>query len=261
MERAKRHIFPGGAEIRVPEGIPVVEKKSPPVPRNAAPGASSPAGDISAFLAEARANSPVRAAGDGRGRLIFALDATMSRQPTWDAAMKLQAEMFDEAAQLGSLDVQLVYFRGLNECRASRWVADPRGLRDLMAGIDCRGGHTQIGRVLKHARKETGKVPIGVLVFVGDALEEPIDDLAAVAGELGMLGVRAFLFQEGRDPRVESGFRELARLSGGAYARFDPDAPHQLAQLLRAAAAYAVGGAKALAKSNVAGALLIGPAR
>jgi hypothetical protein len=169
--------------------------------------------------------------------------------------------MFDEAARLGSLDVQLVYFRGLGECRASRWVNDPGRLRTLMTGIDCRGGQTQIGRVLKHARKETGKTPVGVLVFVGDALEEPIDDLAAVAGELGMLGVRAFVFQEGRDPRAEPGFREIARLSGGAYARFDPNAPRQLAELLRAAAAYAVGGAPALARSAAAGALLIGPAK
>jgi hypothetical protein len=238
----------------------VADKKTTPVPRSG-PATPSSGDDISSFLAKARAGTPPVRAGEGRGRLIFALDATMSRQPTWDAAMKLQADMFDEAARLGSLDVQLVYFRGLGECRASRWVNDPGRLRTLMTGIDCRGGQTQIGRVLKHARKETGKTPVGVLVLVGDALEELIDDLAAVAGELGMLGVRVFVFQEGRDPRAEPGFREIARLSGGAYARFDPNAPRQLAELLRAAAAYAVGGAPALARSAAAGALLIGPAK
>lgn len=194
---------------------------------------------------------------DGRGRLIFALDATMSRQPTWDKAMRLQAEMFEEAGKVGSLDVQLVYFRGFNECRASRWVSNTKGLRDLMTGIQVRGGHTQIGKVLSHARKETRKKKVNVLVFVGDALEELIDDLAAKAGELGLLGVKLFVFQEGHDPMVERGYRELARLTGGAYARFDPNAAGQLAQLLRAAAVYAAGGLKALRKSSSGSQLLL----
>ena len=211
-------------------------------------------GDVAAFLATAKAMAP---AGEGRGRLIFALDATMSRQPTWDQALTLQAQMFEEAGKVGTLDVQLVYFRGFGECRASRWVSDARGLRDLMTGIDCRGGNTQIGKVLSHARKETAKRKVNVMVFVGDALEEPIDDLATIAGELGMLGVRLFLFQEGRDAAVERGFRELARLSGGAYARFDPNAPQEFASLLRAAAAYATGGRRALEKSGAAQRLLL----
>ncbi len=193
----------------------------------------------------------------GRGRMIFALDATMSRQPTWDTALQLQAEMFEEAAKVGGLDVQLAYYRGFRECRASRWVGDARALRDLMTGIDCRGGHTQIGRILGHARKETGKKKVNVLVFVGDAMEEKIDDLAARAGELGMLGVRVFIFQEGRDPAVERAFREIARLSGGAYARFDVNAAGQLAELLRAAAIYAAGGVKALAASGASARLLL----
>ena len=179
-------------------------------------------------LHEARAMAP--AAGGGRGRLIFALDATMSRQPTWDTACKLQAEMFEEAGKVGGLDIQLAYFRGFDECRASRWVSDARALRDLMTGIQCRGGQTQIGKILTHARRETGKKKVDVLVFVGDALEEKIDDLAAKAGELGMLGVKAFIFQEGRDPVVERGFREIARLTGGAYARFDVNAAGELRQ-------------------------------
>ena len=219
------------------------------------PSAGTKSAEIESFLAEARTLAP--AVGTGRGRLIFALDATMSRQPSWDTALRLQAEMFEEAAKVGGLDIQLVYFRGFNECRASRWVSDARGLRDLMTGIQCRGGHTQIGRVLTHARRETRRKKVNVLVFIGDALEEKIDDLAAKAGELGMLGVRMFIFQEGRDAVVERGLREIARLSGGAYARFDANAAGQLAQLLRAAAVYAAGGLKALAGSGVGGGRLL----
>jgi len=200
---------------------------------------------IDAFLEQVRALGPSRAAGR-RGRLIFALDATMSRQPTWDTACKLQADMFREAGAIGGLDVQLVYFRGLTECRASQWVSQPESLARLMERIDCRGGHTQIGKILGHARKESHEIKVQALVFVGDAMEEAIDDLCATAGELGLIGVSAFMFQEGDDAVTERAFREIARLSRGAYCRFTPGAAHELAELLRAAAAYAAGGLKAL---------------
>ena len=210
--------------------------------------------EIDAFLDKARSLGPV---GDGRGRLIMALDATMSRQPTWDTACSLQAEMFKEAGSVGSLDIQLVYFRGFGECRASKWVGNTGALSALMTGIDCRGGQTQIGKILAHARRENAKGKVAAMVFVGDALEESLDELAAKAGELGLLGVRVFVFQEGRDPIVERGFREIARLTGGAYARFDTNAAGQLRELLRAVAIYAVGGVKALADKGGSGGRLL----
>ena len=116
-----------------------------------------------------------------------------------------------------------------------------------MERIDCRGGHTQIRKILAHTRRETEKRRVQALVFVGDAMEEPIDDLCATAGSLGLLGVPAFMFQEGHDAVAEQAFREIARLSRGAYCRFDAGAAHELAELLRAVAAYAAGGMKALA--------------
>jgi len=216
-----------------------MSKDQAPAPKSARP-------EIDAFLQKVKSLGPVAHAGP-RGRLVFALDATMSRQPTWDTACKLQAEMFHEAARAGGLDIQLVYFRGLNECRASGWVASGERLADLMGRISCVGGHTQIGKVLAHARAEHGRQRVQALVFVGDAMEEPIDDLCATAGELGITGVPAFMFQEGHDPVAENGYREIARLSGGAYSRFDSGSAQQLGELLRAVAAYAAGGRKALA--------------
>src|SRR5277367_108189 len=112
---------------------------------------TSTSDDIAAFVAKARAMSPL--AEGARGRLVFALDATMSRQPTWDMACALQADMFREAASLGSLDIRLVYYRGLSECRASGWISDSAALAKLMGKIDCRGGNTQIGKVLSEARQ------------------------------------------------------------------------------------------------------------
>ena len=206
---------------------------------------SSTKSNIDEFL-EAAAKLPATS-GSGRGRLIFALDATMSRQPTWDQACRLQADMFREAAAAGGLDIQLVYYRGLGECRASPWVAEPERLGALMSRIDCRGGHTQIGKVLAHARRENDSRKVAVLVFIGDAMEESLDALCAGAGELGLHNVKAFMFQEGYDPVCERAFRDIARLTHGAFCRFAPGAAHELAELLRAAAAYAAGGMKALA--------------
>jgi hypothetical protein len=189
------------------------------------------------------------------GRLIFSLDATRSRQPAWDAACQIQAEMFREVATIGGLSVQLVYYRGLAECRSSRWVTQPEHLSGLMERIDCRMGHTQIGKVLKHARRESQLLQVQALVFVGDAMEENPDDLANDAAALGKAGVPAFMFQEGTDPEVETVFRDIAQLTKGAYCRFDPGAARQLAELLKAVAVYATGGLTALAGRKDAGAV------
>ena len=216
-------------------------KKASSGKADALPSASE---DIAAFVAKARAMSP-HAAG-AKGRLVFALDATMSRQPTWDMACALQADMFREAAALGSLDIRLVYYRGLNECRASGWISDTAQLAKLMGRIDCRGGNTQIGKVLSEVRREAVASAVRAVVFVGDAMEERVDELCAKAGELGLLKVPVFMFQEGHDDVAEQAFREIARLTGGAWCRFDPGAAAQLRELLRAAAAYAAGGREAL---------------
>src|SRR6186997_1017587 len=225
-------------------------RKGGPLPETR-PSASD---DIAAFVAKARAMSPHSPG--ARGRLVFALDATMSRQPTWDMACALQADMFREAASIGSLDIRLVYYRGLSECRASGWISDSAQLAKLMSRIDCQGGNTQIGKVLSETRREAVASGVRALVFVGDAMEEPIDVLCARAGELGLLKVPAFMFQEGHDPAAEQAFREIARLTGGAWCRFDPGAAAQLRDLLRAAAAYAAGGREALRLSKSGGASL-----
>ncbi len=211
------------------------------IPANPAPSSKG----VASFLEQVR-QTPAPHERSSRGRLVFALDATMSRQATWDLAQGLQAQMFRTTAALGGLDVQLVYFRGFAECRASRFVADGAGLADLMSKIQVQGGHTQIGKVLRHIREETGRAKVGAFVYVGDAMEEAVDDLAAIAGELGLLGVKGFMFHEGHDQSAGQAFREIARLTGGAYAAFDASAPGKLAGLLSAAAAYAAGGRMAL---------------
>jgi hypothetical protein len=204
------------------------------------------AAEVEAFLRQVKAMPAVRS-GSGRGRLIFALDATASRERAWDRACKLQGEMFEATAALGGLDVQLVYYRGFGECKASRWLGAAADLHRAMRSVSCVGGETQIGRVLRHAIDEARAHKINAVVFVGDAMEEKVDALSALAGELGLLGVPVFVFHEGGDAIAASAFRHIATLSGGAYCPFDAASAQQLRALLGAVAAYAAGGRPALA--------------
>ena len=203
------------------------------------------AAEIDAFLEKVARTPPPRATGP-RGRLLFALDATASRQPTWDRTCRLQAEMFDSTAQLGGLDIQLAYYRGFGEFTALPWSADAQTLLRRMTAVTCLGGLTQIGSVLEHAIGETRRRRINALVFIGDCMEENIDRLAHLAGQLGLLGVPAFVFQEGRDPAAGEAFRQIAQLTGGAWCPFDEGSAAQLRDLLGAVAVYAAGGRKAL---------------
>ena len=102
-----------------------MSKSKAPVKAGITQPEASAAEDVSSFLDQVKRMPPAERRAGERGRLIFAMDATMSRQPTWDRALQIQSEMFIETEKIGGLDVQLMYFRGFNECRASKW--DPLG--------------------------------------------------------------------------------------------------------------------------------------
>ena len=208
--------------------------------------ASSPSAGVDAFLADLNRAPAVRPEG-GRGRLIFALDATASREPSWDRACRIQGEMFEATTALGGLDVKLVFYRGFGECKASRWFQSAADLHRAMRAVSCLGGETQIERVLSQAIRETGKRRVNALIFVGDAMEEKVDRLCRLAGELGLLGVPIFLFHEGSDRKAAAAFKQMASLSRGAYLSFDTGSAERLKELLAAVAVYAAGGYCALA--------------
>src|SRR6516164_3303277 len=209
--------------------------------------------DLDNFLADMMATKKSDVAASGR--LIFALDATMSREETWDMACTLQGDMFKTVASIGGLNVQLVYYRGLDECRASRWVTDPVKLANMMTKIRCNAGHTQIAKILAHAKRETGLLKVAAMVFVGDAFEEDADEIVPIANELGDLNVPVFMFQEGNSHIVERVYREIAKASHGAYCRFDDGSADQLRELLKLVATFAVGGKAALEASKSADAI------
>jgi hypothetical protein len=201
--------------------------------------------EINAFLEQvSRSKPPV--SGSRPGRLLFAIDATASRQPTWDKATDTQAQMFEAAGRLGGLEVQLAYYRGYHEFHASQWVSSASRLAAQMTTVQCRGGLTQVERLLQHAINETRRQTLSAAVFVGDCMEENPDRVCDRAGELGLLGTPVFLFQEGRDPVAEKTFREVARLTRGAWCPFDSNSAEQLRELLAAVAVFATGGRQAL---------------
>jgi hypothetical protein len=201
--------------------------------------------ELDAFLQKVAAMPPTRT-GNAAGRLVFALDATASREATWDQAMQLQAEMFTSAQSLGGLQVQLCYFRGVAEVYASEWYQETTPLLNKMTGIRCQAGITKIERLLDHVQAETRQCKVHAMVYIGDCMEESMDVLCQRAGELGLLNVPLFLFQEGSDASARRCFVEMARLSGGAYSPFDRNSADQLRDLLKAVAVYASGGLKAL---------------
>lgn len=212
--------------------------------------ARSNAADVDAFLADLN-RAPAARPGGGRGRLIFAMDATASREPSWDRACRIQGEMFEATDALGGLDVRLLFYRGFAECKASRWMQNAAELHKAMRAVSCIGGETQIERVLEHAIAETKKQRVHALVFVGDAVEENVDRLCRLAGELGLLGMPVFIFHEGGDATAATAFRQIAKLSRGAYLSFDLASADKLKELLAAVAVYAAGGYRALADLSV----------
>ena len=202
---------------------------------------------VDAFVREV-GSLPARRAAGSRGRLLFAMDATASREPTWDHACAIQGEMFVAADTLGGLDVRLAFYRGFEEFKVSRWTSDGRELARLMSSVRCLAGRTQVGRLLRYAADQRRESRIDAVVFVGDCCEEDVDQVGHEAGQLGLLGLPVFVFQEGNDRAASRLFPQIAKLTRGAYCRFDRSSPDQLKRLLGAVAAYAAGGRDALLK-------------
>lgn len=200
---------------------------------------------VDAFVREVGRLPASRGTG-ARGRLLFAMDATASREPTWDHACAIQGEMFIATETLGGLDVRLAFYRGVDELKVSRWMSDGHELARLMSAVRCLAGRTQIGRLLRYAGEQRRESRLDAVVFVGDCCEEDADQVGHEAGQLGLVGLPVFVFQEGNDRAASRLFPQIAKLTRGAYCKFDRNSPDQLKRLLGAVAAYAAGGREAL---------------
>jgi hypothetical protein len=211
------------------------------------PGTGSRKTELDSFIQQANTLPQRQSSAISKtGRLIFALDATASRQASWDRACQLQSNMFLATQAIGGLAVQLCYYRGFHEFHHSHWLQDSELLLSTMNGVQCLGGYTQLAKTLDHCLGETRRSNVQAVVIIADAIEESSDTLSNKAGQLGMLGTPLFMFQEGTDPTVGNTFKQMAQLSHGAYAHFDDSSAAELADLLKAVATYASGGSGAL---------------
>ena len=198
--------------------------------------------DVHRFLQEVEKH-PLKALSDNK--LIFALDATASRELTWDLASSLHAELFT-AAKSANLAVQLVHFGGFNQFQASPWNSSPEQLLRNMQQVRCLGGMTQIRRVLSHILNESSTDQfVKAAVYIGDMCEEPMAEILNTAGQLGLRQVPVFVFQEGNERYATEVFRSIAERSGGAHMPFESGSAAQLAELLNAAVVYATEGLEA----------------
>jgi len=204
--------------------------------------------DVATFISKARA---IKRIADAQTRIIFSLDATASRAPTWQQAQSLHKALFEAASETSELSLQLCYFRGIATFHASPWLATASGLRGALSQIYCEGGITQIQRLLEHClHQHSDSTSIKAIIFVGDAVEEDAGLLNDLAVKCRLAKRPLYIFQEGSDPVAGSAFASMAALSGGVHFGLGNDSADQLRRLLQSVVRLATGGRKALESST-----------
>ena len=191
----------------------------------------------------------------GNPRVLLVL-ANHARSPGWNRAKVLQSQMFDAAAGNG-LEMKFAFYGpddagGVRRCRiTTRWITDPDDMVRVMDRAECNCGcYVYIRDALGQAVKENEDRPMRAMIIVGDAFHDDpdgLDEAAISANRLRRAGTRLFLIQQGDDPITARGLQYLAKVSGGAYFRFDPRTQEQqFSEMWEAISAYAAGGEEAV---------------
>ncbi len=180
-----------------------------------------------------------------RGRLVFILDLTSSRNRGLHQARVATAAMFDAIKRLGSIAVKLIYYRG-HECKASGWESDPEVVSRAMGRLSCEAGVTQIARALRCVLEQE-KESISGVVFIGDHCEDNPEELAHLAAALGEKRIPVFVFHECQDNNgaalhAKLVFKLMAEFSNGIYSEFEPASDLALRELLSSVAAFSTAG-------------------
>jgi hypothetical protein len=203
----------------------------------------------------------------GNPRVILAL-ANHGRSPGWDRAKVLQRQMFTAAGGSG-LEMKFAYFgpdnaAGVRRWRiTTRWISDPEDMAAVMDRVECTCGcYVHIGNVLAQATKEAEERPLRAVIVVGDAFHDDpdgLDEAAISANRLRRAGTQVILIQLADDPDTARSLQYLARVSGGAYFRFDTKTQErQFSDMWDAVSAYTTGGEEAVrAKGGQAATLLL----
>lgn len=179
-----------------------------------------------------------------RPRLIFAVDATASREPAWAAARQVTDALVK--ALPGELDVALAIHGGGRVHTFTNFTNNPATLRDQAAGIVCQAGYTKLLPILATSLQQP---MVRVVIYIGDVFEESASEGRRLADSLKAQNTKLIVLHDTAEPgarRDAEVFWDLAKRTGGCVIPFDANAPHKLRDLLSAVAVYAVGGEKRL---------------
>jgi hypothetical protein len=190
------------------------------------------------------AEPPVENGTPPRPRLIFAVDATASREQAWAAARQVTDTLVK--ALPGELDVALAVHGGSRVHTFTAFTNNAATLRDRAAGVTCEAGLTRLLPILSASVRRPA---IRVVVYIGDVFEESLPEGRRLADAMGEQGTKLIVLHDTADPaarRDAEMFWDLARRTGGCVLPFDASASSRLRDLLSAVAVYAVGGEKLL---------------
>jgi hypothetical protein len=191
----------------------------------------------------------------GTARVLLAL-ANHARAPGWDRAKVLQGRMFEAASHSG-LEMKFAFYaedddNGVRRCRITKhWIANSNDMASIMDRAECSCGcYVNIRSVLQQAVKENQDRPMRAVIIVGDAFhddQDSLDEAALAANQLRREGTQVFLIQQGDDLITARRLQYLARVSGGAYFRFDPRTQEwQFSEMWKVMSVYAAGGEEAV---------------
>src|SRR5271165_2696119 len=213
--------------------------------RTAATAVTAAASTAAALLsAQERVEPPTETAAPSRPRLVFAVDATASREPAWAAARRVTDALVK--ALPGELDVALAVHGGSRVHTFTAFTNDARTLRDRAAGVSCQAGMTRLLPILATTLKQQS---VRVVIYIGDVFEESLPHGRDLADSLGARGTKLIVLHDTSDNgarRDAEIFWDLAKRTGGCVLPFNANTPDRLRDILSAVAVYAVGGEKLL---------------
>jgi len=187
-----------------------------------------------------------------RPRLVFAVDATASREATWRSAQKITARMFGVIPD--ALDVALAVHGGDDVHTFTEFSADVDVFRKQAAAVRCETGTTRLCEIMARTLDAGG---VRVMSYIGDAFEEDADEVLELADRFRLRGIQAVMLSDDADPEALAVFRQIAERTGGAVLDFRTGDTVLMGELLAGVATLAIGGRKLLEAQHTAGARLL----
>ena len=189
------------------------------------------------------------AAGTGRPRMVFGIDATASREHAWDTARTVTDSLFSAAP--GGIEVALAAHGGNRLSLFTGFHTDVAPLRRAAAAITCEKGMT---RLLDMAEATLQHPGVRALVYVGDCFEEDPLRAMVLADRMRLRGIRLVVLHDLSSAAREDAhfFAVMAARTGGLVLPFDAASLDALRDVLASLAAYVAGGTALLRARSTA---------